>query len=175
MARKTLTPDAKQFKNLSDKKVERRTQQIVCNELRELLYPNPKDYTGIDDETGEEYLLDLVITVQGLNGYELAQYKSYFTNQRNKLYEMLLESLRINDPEATKDSVTKMMGLSADDSFQSAEILAKKYLVGLGLVEPKLDSVAVLRVFEKHPGVFERLYMAISALSEMGYRAKKKP
>lgn len=158
---------ANSFRQLS-KKVQLRTAEVECNELKEFI--DPKHY--VDETTGEE--LDLLITVRGLTGRELYNYRNVYAEANCELVEGLLDSLKMQDHAGFGDAVSRLSGKYPDNEVP-LELKKQRYMLMRGAVAPKLGNADTHHMSEFFPVVFERLTNKVLELTGLGAELKKKP
>lgn len=157
--------------------VESRTAKVLCNELKPVINAIVSDDNKIDDDT------DLIITVRNLTGTELENYRNYTSGAQTKIFGRILEGLcglarEANSGEDLFDALGQMVGKTDNQRSSTKatpEVLARKYLVNIGTVEPQLTGPLVNDIFDHNYVVFSRLHKKIEELTDLGDALKKKP
>jgi hypothetical protein len=169
---KFVVPSKKSFRQWDGYKgyaVQHRTAYVPVEPLREIfewLEPARKEEEGI-----------LAFKVRGLTGAELARRDKFMTKEYNNIIEGIEEGLIQSDRFKFAGAIRTALGAqtNTDNDLDPALLEARKFVLLVGLVDPKLSKGNIFEIMVHFPAVFTALTNKILELTGFGSEVKKKP
>jgi hypothetical protein len=118
-----------------------------------------------------------VVEVRGLNGVELYRRNQFYQED----YAFILEGIQKGLLQANKSQMAAAVGRAlghtpeGEKELDPAELEAKKFIVSVGVLVPKLSVGQVYHLMLYFPLDFEKIATKILELTGMGASVKKKP
>jgi hypothetical protein len=150
-----------------------RTEDVKCNELRDIMEDFPPSTDKTDKKTNKDKQ-DIVIKVRGIEGEEFHKASNYYNEEYKAVLEGFQEGLLRHDKKMISEATAAALGLGGDKSLP-ANFLQKKMIIGMGCIKPTFTESQINNMAKFCVVVFERLSSKIFELTGMGPIVKKKP